>query len=92
MAELDKSATHQRVIKNGTEGWIVKEIWTEMVKNKDTNGFEAVSSEPPEVSIIKKKKVKEEVAVEVASENTEAAVTSDAPVIDESLVGKKKSK
>ena len=59
----DKSSTHQKVIKNGQEGWIHKEVWEEMVKKGDKNGFEAMSSAPPEIEIIKKKKNKDEAPI-----------------------------
>jgi hypothetical protein len=56
----DKSSTHQKVIKNGSEGWIVKEVWEKMVSKKQTNGFQAVASTPPEVQIVKQKAKVEE--------------------------------
>ena len=73
----DKSTTHQKVIKNGQEGFIHKEVWADMVKSGDRNGFEAMSSAPPEIEIIKKKKVKEDAA-------------DEAPLVDEELTAKKK--
>lgn len=51
----DKSSTHQRVTKGGKEGWINKEVWADMVKRSDTNGFHAVANTPPEVEVFRQK-------------------------------------
>ncbi len=52
---LDKSSTHQRVIKNGIEGWIPMEAWIKLSEEGKTNGFTAVATTPPEVELIKQK-------------------------------------
>lgn len=76
----DKSSTHQRVTKNGEEGWIVKEMWDKMVSKGKTNGFMAVATTPPEVQILKQKQRPEEpVSVDLEKE--------EAPVVDPTLTG-----
>ena len=79
---LDKSTTHQRVIKNGEEGWIIKEMWDKMRSKGNTNGFSAVASTPPEVTILKQKKAEPDPIVEPEAEE----------VIDPELTGDAKPK
>jgi hypothetical protein len=78
----DKSSTHQKVTKNGSEGWINKEVWAEMVKRNDTNGFHAVSSAPPEVEVLKQMKK----TVEVPDEKEQDEF------VDPNLTGETKEK
>lgn len=75
---MDKSQTHQRVIKNGIEGWIPKEVWAKMEEEKRTEGFQAVASTPPEVQIIKQKTQVEEPKTDPIAEEE---------VVDASLTG-----
>lgn len=82
---IDKSATHQRVIKNGIEGWIPKEAWDKMVEDKKTEGFQPVASTPPEAEIIKRKAKKEK--VEEPGNNAEPVAE-----IEPSLLGADASK
>lgn len=85
MAEVDKSKTHQRVIKGGEYGWIHQDVWAEMVKKNKKNGFEAIISDPPEVQIMKQKKTEEPV-VEVIKTTKGKKGADD---VDDSLTGGK---
>jgi hypothetical protein len=76
---MDKSRTHQKVTKNGIEGWIVQEVWNTMVAEKRTEGFQAVASTPPEVQIIKQK-------------TQDPPEPNDEEIVDPSLTGDLKTK
>jgi hypothetical protein len=75
---MPKSSTHQKVVKNGVEGWIVKSIWDEMLKKGNTEGFHAVASEPHEVMVIRQKtKVAE---LEPVEESVDSELTGEIEV------------
>lgn len=86
MAEIDKSSTHQRVVKGGEYGWIHQDVWKEMVKKNKKNGFEAIISDPPEVEIMKQKKTDEPVVEVIKTTKTKKGADA---VVDESLTGGK---